>query len=141
MTVRGHFDQFGRPTLRCVVFVPRLRTDLVVEFLVDTGADRSVLMPKASIQLGLHEPDAEQHLLGTGFGGIAVGTRETVSIDIDEAQFGKYRFLVAVDVPRGNFVLPSVLGRDILDRCRLVHDPTNDLLELDVWQCDSFVPR
>jgi hypothetical protein len=115
----------------------RLRRQLFL--LVDTGADRSAIMPRDASRLGVSLSDTTQ-ILGTGFGGAAVGHREWVSIGIAEDGIGEYRFLVEVDVPHGESLLPSVLGRDILDRCRLVYDPMNAILDLEVWRSDDFVP-
>lgn len=140
MTVLGFIDGAGRPRVLGRVTGPgsRLRKD--VAFLVDTGADRSVLMPRDARNLELYRADDELHIIGAGFGGVAVGTREWVSIGVNDTT-GQYRFVVHVDLPRGTIDLPSVLGRDILDRCRLTFDPMNEVVDLEVWRSDDFVPR
>lgn len=97
-------------------------------------------MPNDAGPLGLDHDDVEVHVLGSGFGGVAVGTREWISVALLEPGVGEYRFVVHADVPRGESILPSVLGRDILDRCRLTYDPTNGVLDLEVWRSDDFVP-
>ncbi len=43
MILRGYFDHHGRPRLRGAAVFPRFGRRGVVEFLVDTGADASVL--------------------------------------------------------------------------------------------------
>jgi hypothetical protein len=36
--------------------------------------------------------------------------------------------------------IPSLLGRDILDRCRMIYSPTEPFLSVDVRQCDTVIP-
>lgn len=98
-------------------------------------------MPNEARNLGLHRADDQLHILGSGFGGSAVGTREYVSIDMRDSGAGEYRFGLNVDIPRGDSILPSVLGRDVLNRGRLTCDPMNNVLDFDIWSADDFVPR
>jgi hypothetical protein len=98
VSLRRAIRRDGRPLLQTRVFVPERRTSLAVDFLVDTGADRTVLMPNDAGPLGLDHDDVEVHVLGSGFGGVAVGTREWISVALLEPGVGEYRIVVHADV-------------------------------------------
>lgn len=87
---------------------------IVVEFLVDTGADRTVL--SASILLSLHLPQLETNEAISGVGGITDSVlvetklhlqRETGKPVVFSGRFAAVIDPVALDL--------SILGRDIMD--------------------------
>ena len=119
--VRG-FRANGRPYVRARVYLPRLRAEARIRFLLDTGADRSLIHLNDRRAF-----DAESVRTGTGLtpglsmSGIGGGTND---YGIEEAvyafqdQDGALWALpgaaqIALDPAAPG--LPSLLGRDILD--------------------------
>ena len=49
----GKFDESGKPHLRGIIVLPRLSKSIYINFLVDTGADITLLTPSDGIRTGL----------------------------------------------------------------------------------------
>lgn len=98
-----------------------------VEFLVDSGADRSVL-DAATLGVLALPPLAAQEQLG-GLGGVTDAVLVDTQIRLTEATGGKVTFhgqYAAVTEPEALDM--SVLGRDILSLFALVVDRPGDLV-------------
>jgi len=100
-----------------------------VPFLVDTGADRTVLSSETYRRLGLVGVDAARNLGGVG--GLAETVRVTTVVrflceDGGSATFrGDFSAFVQPDV-----LDMSVLGRDIMDMFGVIVDRRSDLVAL-----------
>ena len=139
MTLRGYFGASGRPHILAIVYFPRLAAGGGVEFLVDTGADASVLSLA----------DAQRILQGklgaltgdTDFGGVGGGLacfHEPGSLAfIDES--ASLILYDGVFIAKEDKVPSSLLGRDVLDRCAMTYDPTNARLVLEVRDSDGVL--
>ena len=134
-----------RPFLRGIVRVPLFGIQQPVEFLVDTGADTSALMPRDSVRLGI--PFTQ---LARGPGSIGIGgpsneyvARASISFLDSDGRIHSYLLdLAIVGAGSGVDVLPSLLGRDILNRWRMVYDPSIDELSFEVHTADrTLAPR
>ena len=81
--------------------------------------------------------------LGSGVGGHIRFYRASASIVFsDEANHYVYRAELAIAEPgEHNRGLPSLLGRDILNRWRLRYDAPANALEAQVDSADLVVPR
>lgn len=119
--LRG-FRVNGRPYIRALVYLPRLRAEARIRFLVDTGADRTLIhgddrrffsAGPASTGEGL-TPDLS--MSGIGGGTNSYGIEEAVYVlqDEDGASWPVPGHVqIALDpAARG---VPSLLGRDVLD--------------------------
>jgi hypothetical protein len=121
-------DGIERPTIRGeVLTADDLWLDTV--FLVDTGADRTVLHSGLATDLGFELPDAGERYLGVG------GSIETSTIP------SKLRFQrsdetwLTINGPFPAFTDPlasdcSILGRDVLKLFTLIADPFTRTLTL-----------
>ena len=95
--IRGRFgDTTGRPYIEGRLIVPRLNLRSDVSFIVDTGADNSLLMPLDGSSICSPAPDIMN--------------------------------------------IPSLLGRDILDRWRMTYNPSKRYLAFKVLSADYTVP-
>ena len=131
----------GAPYIEAHVSFPRLRLRGFISFLIDTGADGTVLMPTDSGKLGvdfrlLTNPTASQ-----GIGGIARGYHETAVVSFSGRRY-IYSYAIQIEISAllaDNSRLPSLLGRDILGRWRLVVDrPDNEIRCLPkIWDVRS----
>ena len=114
-----------------------------VPFLFDTGADHTVLMPKDAAVMGVDYnllPDPNKSL---GIGGLAETSQETARIvfaDSDVRVVYVYDMPVRILLPSGDpseMRLPSLLGRDIINRWRIVYDQSVPELSAEVLASDS----
>lgn len=134
----------GLLVVRGLVRVPELDAMGVVPFVVDTGADRTCLIVR-----NLEDLEADFGVLttlpsvpSTGFGGeqtayLARGTLEFR----DEADSYQYDMEFLVPDSATTPALPSVLGRDILQRWRMVYDHQEGELSFTVRKADRTVTR
>src|SRR5262245_48262631 len=121
----GRFgDTSGAPYIEARVSFPRLGLRGLVSFLVDTGADGTVLMPIDSLKLGVDFGSLRNPTSSQGVGGIAHGFNERVVLSFsDRRHVFSYVLRIEVLAPAAhNMRLPSLLGRDILDQWRCIID-------------------
>lgn len=152
--IHGYFfGSTSRPLVSAVVRFPRLDAEVVVEFLIDTGADRTFI--HWADRANLLGPDG--HMLpssttftsktmayGIGGTGVEYGVERATMVfmvgddpnGIDEVS---YELDVGIQLralppPTDGHSLeddmPSVLGRDVLKRLTLICDMPGDRVEL-----------
>jgi hypothetical protein len=95
-----------------------------VSFLVDTGADGTVLMPADSKKLGIDFKSLKNPTTSQGIGGLARGFDETVVLSFSDRRY-IYSYLLKIEISAPtthNQHFPSLLGRDILKQWRMVMD-------------------
>lgn len=113
-------DGIVRPVLRVVLFDARGHP-LTEWFLIDTGADQTVLSGTAYFRLGIagHRPDGGHRLMGIGGASDFVLITTEAELTRDDGQVVKIRGDLAAftDATATDF---SVLGRDVLDNFDLV---------------------
>jgi len=125
--LHGRFgDTTTTPFIEASVHFPRLNVRGYISFLADTGASGTVLMPPDSKKLGVNFNLLENPVTSTTVGGPAKGfMEEAVVAFLDKDKNIIYAYEIKVQIfkrTRGNTTLPSLLGRDILNRWRVVID-------------------
>lgn len=119
----GRFgDTSGAPYLEARVVIPRLRLTGLISFLVDTGADGTVLMPADSRKLTINFGALRNPITSEGIGGPAKGYNEQMILSFSDRK-SIYSYLLDVEISAPtphNHRFPSLLGRDILDQWRFV---------------------
>jgi Aspartyl protease len=107
------------------VSFPRLGYRGPISFLIDTGADGSVLMPVDAKRLGVDFNSLQNPVVSTGIGGKASGFEEICVLSFADNRY-IYSYLLnkmEISAPtRDNLRFPSLLGRDILNHWRCVFD-------------------
>lgn len=147
MTLAGQFRDATRhpyPSIDGRVSIVGPVAAAKVSFLVDTGAEITLLMPKDAATLGIDFGSLiPMPALISGVGGDVRLYRASASIVFsDEANHYVYRAELAIAEPgEHNRGLPSLLGRDILNRWRLRYDAPANALEAQVDSADLVVPR
>lgn len=140
MAIHGHYDDDSTPPapyVRADVYLPELRISAEIEFLVDTGADSTTLLPHDAGRMGV----ALQSVRGryrndmSGVGGKAryKTTRAHLRFH-DTAALGGFRdFEVDIDLitARTDEWLPSLLGRDILNLCECTFNAATGRVTLE----------
>jgi len=140
MKIRGYFDISGRARVKARVVCQKPQADGDIEFLVDTGASRTVLTEGDTAKLKInyvHLQKLTQGMLGFG------GRVDTYVIDDAELLFesdkGVHRehlrslFVAKHEIEEKQLrermkQLPSVLGCDILDKFALIRDRRKELI-------------
>ena len=137
MIIKGYFRSGVRPLpapfVQAEVYLPRLGVRGYVDFLIDTGADRTVLHSCNTIVLGIDFRRLRRSTLEemSGVGGSNQYYREDVLLTfIDEdgnlCRFSGQVYLAQKSDP--NTSPPSLLGRDILNLCSLyVNRQSNEI--------------
>ena len=113
------------------VLLPRLGKRGNVSFIFDTGADTSLLMPLDGQRMGVDYEAFEEEGVSLGIGGVSANYIESAYLVFvgDEALYG-YEIKLRVCKPSDDLMtVPSLLGRDIIDRWRVTYDkPAQELL-------------
>ena len=112
--IRGYFSEsegIKRPFLTCRVDFPRWQNVEAIfpEFLIDTGADRSLLSPRDAIGIGLNFSILERGPISRGVGG------ETHTLLVESIIYVEgYTIPLTLSIPEVQRPIPSVLGRDFI---------------------------
>lgn len=94
--LRGRFgNTTTAPYLEAYVSVPRLGHKGYVSFLVDTGADGTVLMPADTKKLGINSGSLRNPTASQGVGGVARGYSEQIILGFSD---GRYVYSYLLDI-------------------------------------------
>jgi hypothetical protein len=131
-----------RPFVAARLVIPAHQLAGNVDFLIDTGADSTVLAPRDALRLGL-----DLSLLPQGPGSAGVGgTTPTVQVDaiitLDQRSFTTTLRILAPSSQRQMAALawiPSLLGRDLLAHFALFFEErTGKVLLLESAEADAL---
>lgn len=130
--IRRQFDHRGRPYVQGWLILPRANIQGEVEFLVDTGADSIIIHPSDGLKLGLPFGELHGEIVSVGIGGDhPYSLEDGVILFKDDARLREYRSEILIGKPSNNLNrLPSLLGRSLLNRWRVVYDPIGDRLTM-----------
>ena len=121
------------------VLLPRLGWRGNVSFIFDTGADTSLLMPLDAQRMGIDYAMFETTESTLGIGGLSENYIESAYLAFvgDEALYG-YEIELHVCKPAEELMtIPSLLGRDIIDRWRVTYDKSASELLAKVISSDA----
>ena len=141
--IPGRFETFSkRPILDCYLFLPDFGFDATIPFLIDTGADRSLLMPADAKRMGIDHSKLTYDDCSTGVGGDCKEhiTRGKLIVTDGNLMHGYIFTLgIAEAVPELEEA-PSLLGMDILRHWRVMCDYTNKQIRIWVQFSDEEKP-
>lgn len=141
--LQGRFgDTTGRPYIegRLILTSRGLTSD--VSFLVDTGADSSMLMPVDALRIGVDYGGLRRAVESVGIGGSARTFVEEATLVFSEPGRFLYVYLIELRIapPSPDIMdLPSLLGRDVLDCWRMTYDPGKGQLAFRVRSADQSI--
>ncbi|MFH1352924.1 MAG: retropepsin-like aspartic protease [bacterium] len=146
MIVPGFFKD-GCAFIRAHLVLSELPLDAVVNFLVDTGASKTVISDKDAIFLKVDYEKlkpSSQKLSGVGGSVDTYIFEDTTLVFKTEADKLEFKFPILFlkhDLTSMNeedrikiLRIPSLLGRDILNRFKLIYNPSENKLELEMKQ-------
>ena len=139
---RGSFDR-GRPVVECRLVIPRLSVNHRLMLLVDTVGSASCLHPADAIRAGIPFDGLGNRVGYLGIGGSSAYFRESANLPCkDDSYLRIYRLDPLIAVPtENNRDLPSLLGRDVLNRWRMDYHPAEGRLECTVHSADRTSDR
>ncbi len=126
MAIKGYFESHHPLSPAFViarVLLPRFSLESKVEFLLDTGGRETILGASAILDFGLDyaqlrkDPMVEIGGL-TGSGLFYEEEAEVILVD-QNGDVYSFNVNIAIPQPSGSEKLPSIMGRDILNRCDL----------------------
>ena len=142
----GRFgDTTGAPYLEGYLYIPRLEIGSNISFLVDTGADATVLMPTDGIRMNLPYERLQDPITTIGLGGRTKLYQEGAIVTFAEPGVALYAYAISLAVvPKDMFKdvgpPPSLLGRDIMRRWRMSAAPLERELTFEVSEADYTKP-
>lgn len=137
--IEGTYDQhYGRPYVQGRLSFPRLGIDGYIDFLVDTGADVTTLHPRDGLSMKVPFDQLNPGQPSQGIGGFADTFEEPAVIMFADGRYVRlYTASLSVAKPTEyNMTVPSLLGQDILQHWRMVHDKPKDRLTFTVRRAD-----
>ena len=133
------------PVLGGRIVIPRFGIAQPIVLVVDTGAASTVLAPADGKRLNLDYSQLRFTKQSRGVGGSTASASEPAYVMFYSEQAGLvvYRIDLTILKPGegGEFdSIPSLLGRDILSRGRVVYSPPEGRLTFEVLDADMTVP-
>ena len=134
VVIQGYYKSWSNPlSVKAWVELSNLGVSNSVEFLIDTGADVTCLHPTDLDKMGISfsQPAPGGGVGFTGVGGALEYHREDATLYFETQEGSTLTFYCQIYISRAPAVevLPSLLGRDFLNRCRLLADnPENQVL-------------
>lgn len=145
--IAGEFGPNGRPFVEGYLHLPRFGITRDMTFLIDTGADATCIHPRDGRPAGIPFDQLRDDIVSRGVGGQATYFREPAILEfVDGEARTVHSYEVAVNIAkpgeRANDAINtiySLLGRDIIDRWRMVYDRTEGILKFTVRSADSVL--
>jgi len=141
--IYGRFgDTSGRPYVEARLVIPSLGIATNISFLVDTGADTTVLMPMDAAKAGLDYSQLTRTSVSIGVGGEANNFLVDAYVTFNDSGSLKVFQVTLTVYPYSDAIkdVPSLLGRNIIDRCVMKYSPTSDELHFDPVDFDAEFP-
>ncbi len=140
--INGEFraqEVLPSPLITAVVEIPNLGVMASVEFLVDTGAMRTVLHPRDALKFGIdivtYAADACPRTFSGGGGDASYGVEDAI-LHFKNAKTNLRTFIGPLDPCQFDLALnknvPSLLGRDFLNQGRLNVDYENNEVSFEM---------
>ena len=125
------------------MWIPRFNLTHRVHFCLDTGTDYTTLMPRDASSMRIDHAQLDDELVLATAGGAASVFLEPALVqftDLGASRAYTYRIMMAIAAPSvGIMRVPSLLGRDIINRWRIDYHPTAGALTCEVMAADETI--
>lgn len=142
--LRGRFgDTSGRPYIEGRLILPNLNIRGDISFLVDTGSDETRLHPIDGVRLNIDYGQLSGDAESIGTSGLSHDFIEPAVVIFSEPKRFLYVYNITLRIAPYDVEiidLPSLLGRNILDRWRMTYNPPKKSLLFKVVSADVTVP-
>ena len=145
MLVGSFSKTSGRPYLRGRLLIPSLHINAVIRFCVDTGSDTTTLMPRDGNKIGIDYSSLNKSNQSMGISGAIDSYKERAILAFTDQGpiihgYDLDLTIIGPDPQKpGINRLPSLLGRDILNRWTMHYSPTTDSLTFKVETADVTI--
>jgi len=126
MLIGRYIDKPKRPMIEGFIDLPALGIRGFVLFLIDTGADCTVLMPRDAAQLKVDYSKLTHQDYVLSAGGLTLQYMSQAKVSFAIIAQTEYEYDVQIRLPKHQselMIAPSILGRDILNRWQLSLNP------------------
>ena len=132
----------GRPYIDGYVVIPQFRCYSEISFLMDTGADNTMLLPKGVSRVGLSYHQLTSKSQGLGIGGLASTFLEPALLAFfnDDTIYGYEIELSILESNDDHGRIEALLGRDIINRWDINYNRPSSVLQADVIFADLTIP-
>jgi len=133
----------GRPYFEGRLIFPNLKLRCDISFILDTGADRTVLMPMDGIRIGIDYTKLSTTVTTFGIGGRSKDFVEPALACFagDDGSLYVYSIDCNVATPIPDIMnIPSLLGRDVFCDWRMIYDQTAKSLLAEALRADLVIP-
>ncbi len=145
--ILGEFGPTGQPFVEGYLTLPRFGIARNIVFLVDTGAYATCIHPRDGTLAAIPFDQLENPVTSNGVGGPATYFMEPAVLEFVDGEAREIRsyevdVLVAkpaADPTHSTNRLPSLLGRDIINRLRMLYDRAEGVLEFTVKSADDVL--
>jgi len=138
--LKGRFgNTTGRPYLEGLVTLKEQNLSGGVSFLVDTGADRTVLMSDDWEIMKVNFGQLTERIEFGGIGGPVSFSEAPLFLAFYDVGRKLYVYSLVIGVAPPESIYrgtPSILGRDILDRWEMLYSPTRKILSFEPLSSD-----
>ena len=130
-----------RPYIEATLVIPGIRVIGNVSFLVDTGADSTCLSNSDAIRLGIDYGALSDRSVCGGIGGqVAIYPVQAYITFAGTANLFAYEIELDILEDGSGRDIPSLLGRDVLDRTPMIYDKIQGVLSLELSNADHVIP-
>lgn len=145
MSLQGSYGPREEPYVKGWLTIPRLGfLSSQITFLVDTGADHTTLMPADGVYAGLDYSALGESVTTLGIGGLTHLFSERGIVIFEDSGVGLQCYEIDLRIVKPSPDLlsaPSLLGRDILSRWRMIYSPSDGPLLFEVLGSDQTIPH
>jgi hypothetical protein len=131
-----------RPMIEAHVSIPSIKAGGFVQFLIDTGADTTTITPADGKRLRVDYAKLTREDHAMGYTGASVDFICDAVVTFAEGGLVEYQFQAELRLTKPEpglpelFMLPSLLGRDILNRWQTTFDPVAETITANVISYD-----
>lgn len=132
-----------RPMISAHVTIPTIKASGFIEFLIDTGADSTTITQADGKRLRINYTKLTTEDHGIGYAGSTSDFICDGTVTFSEIGVMEYEYDVELRITKPDpvvslelLMIPSLLGRDILNQWHLSFDPSARLITANVLSCD-----